>query len=264
MTATVLRGRLPGIRDNPFEQPEASCLTVHEDGLLIMEGGLITAGFIDTHVHYPQVEMIGAYGAQLLEWLDRYTLPTELKFADHDYAAAAARLFMRELLRAGTTTAAVYCTVHPQSVDAFFAGSARWDTCMVAGKALMDRNAPGGLLEPPQTAYDQSAALIGRWHGEGRQLHCVTPRFAPASTEGLLDAAGSLLRAHDGVYLQTHLSESLAEIEWVRSLFPARSRRSTWPRWAARGHCTWTTGWDGWRRATRRTWPCWTRRRRRC
>ncbi len=250
MTVTALRGRLLDIRDNPFEQPEASCFTVHEDGLLVMEGGtitgagpyamlrstvpdgvtpveyrdaVITAGFIDSHVHYPQLEMIGAYGAQLLEWLEQYTFPTELKFADGDYAAAAARLFMRELLRAGTTTAAVYCTVHPQSVEAFFAESLRYNTCMVAGKVLMDRNAPDGLLEPPQTAYDETARLIGRWHKKGRQLYCVTPRFAPTSTEALLDAAGSLLRAHDGVYLQTHLSENLAEIDWVRSLFPARA-----------------------------------------
>ncbi len=186
-------------------------------------GAILTAGFIDTHVHYPQLEMMGAYGEQLLTWLQKYTFPAELKFADPAYAAAAAKLFMREILRAGTTTAAVYCTVHPQSVEAFFAESARYDTCMIAGKVLMDRHAPAALLDTAQRGYDESDALIRRWHGNGRQLYGVTPRFAPTSTQAQLEACGDLLRRHDGLFLQTHMSENLAEVDWVRTLFPARS-----------------------------------------
>ena len=167
--------------------------------------------------------MVGAYGAQLLEWLERYTFPAELACADPQHAQGLARLFLREVLRAGTTTAAVYCTVHPHSVDAFFAESGRFGTRMVAGKVLMDRNAPPSLLDTAQRGYDESAALIARWHGRGRHHYCITPRFARSCTEAQLDAAGALLREHPGTYLQTHLCENPAEVAWVRELFPARS-----------------------------------------
>ncbi len=245
-----LRGTVVSVRDDPFLHPAGQCLVVHEDGLVVIEGGtiaavgpyaatrealpegaplvhypdaLITAGFIDTHVHYPQLGMIGAYGEQLLQWLERYTFPTEMAFADRAHADRVARLFLQELLRAGTTTAAVYCTVHPQSVDAFFTESARLNTCMVAGKVLMDRNAPAALRDTAQTGYDESKALIGRWHGRGRQHYGVTPRFAATSTPAQLEAAGALLDEYDGLFVQTHLSENLAEIAWVRDLFPARA-----------------------------------------
>jgi guanine deaminase len=253
MTLTAikaLRGAAISFGGNPFEQAEETCLTHHEDALIIIEAGkitafgpysalagtlpacvtpvhypdaLISAGFIDTHVHYPQVQMIGAYGSQLLQWLEKYTFVTEQQYADSSHAKLASRLFLRELLRAGTTTAAVYCTVHPQSVDAFFEESERYNTLMVAGKVLMDRNAPQGLLDTAQRGYDESKALIGRWHEKGRQHYCVTPRFAPTSTEPQLDAAGTLLREHDGLFMQTHLSENPSEVEWVLSLFPERS-----------------------------------------
>nr|WP_321986538.1 guanine deaminase [uncultured Lichenicoccus sp.] len=249
-TVTALRGRTLDIMDNPFEQPAAACFTSHDDGLVVIEAGrilgvgpyaelrptlpngatvtgypgcVLSAGFIDTHVHYPQVEMIGAYGEQLLEWLARYTFPTEAKFQDRAYADAASRLFMRELLGHGTTTAAVYCTVHPQSVDAFFEESTRVGTCMVAGQALMDRHAPASMLQTAQQAHDESVALIDRWHGRGRQLYAVTPRFAPSSTEALLEVCGSLLQSRDGLYMQTHIAESRAEVEWVARLFPERA-----------------------------------------
>jgi guanine deaminase len=244
---TALRGRAIDFRGSPFEQPVDACFTFHEDALVIMEAGkitavgphdalrqslpddvepvaypdaLLTAGFIDTHVHYPQVEMIAAHGEQLLEWLTKYTFPAEMKFDDPEYAAAAARLFMQELLRSGTTTAAVYCTVHPQSVEAFFAESLRYNTCMIAGKVMMDRNAPDKLLDTAQRGYDESEALIHRWHRNERQHYCVTPRFAATSTGAQLDACGALLRKHDGLFLQTHISENLAEVEWIRNLFP--------------------------------------------
>ncbi len=246
----AIRAAAVTLKDNPFEKSVADCLVYHEDALVLIEDGTIAAfgpyaelaptlpadaelveypdslimpGFIDAHVHYPQLEVIGAYGTQLLEWLERYTFPAEQHFADAAMPDAVAKLFLRELLRAGTTTAMVYCTVHPQSVEAFFAESARYNTRMIAGKVLMDRNAPAALLDTAERGYAESDALIRRWHGTGRQLYCVTPRFAPTSTQAQLDAAGALLKAHDGVYLQTHLCENLDEIAWVHELFPERA-----------------------------------------
>ncbi|TPE51392.1 guanine deaminase [Amaricoccus solimangrovi] len=248
MTATTkaLRGAAISIDADPFLREPRDCLTHHEDALTVISDGIVTAfgpydpaavrpgveperyegllcpGFIDAHVHYPQMQVIGAYGTELLEWLTTYTFPAEQSFADDAHAARVAGLFLRELLRAGTTTAVVYCTVHPGSVDAFFAESARFNTRMIAGKVLMDRNAPPALLDTAERGYTESRALIERWHGVGRQLYCVTPRFAPTSTEAQLDAAGALVRETPGVFTQTHLCENRAEIEWVRELFPAR------------------------------------------
>ena len=246
----AIRGRAVSIDANPFQAPARDCLTHHEDALIVIEGGRIAAfgpyaslapglpagvapvhyenalilpGLIDTHVHYPQLQMIGAFGEQLLGWLDRYTFPAELAFADPAHAERVARLFFREILSAGTTTAAVYCTVHPHSVDAFFAESERFGTRMVAGKMLMDRNGPEALLDTATRGYDESKALIARWHGHGRQHYCVTPRFAPSCTEAQLEAAGALLAEHDGLFLQTHLCENPEEVAWVRDLFPRRA-----------------------------------------
>ena len=182
--------------------------------------GLIVPGFIDTHIHFPQTQVIASYGAQLLEWLNKYTFVEEQRFANAGHAERNAVFFMDELLRNGTTTAVVYATVHPGSVEAFFAESERRGTAMIAGKVMMDRNAPPGLRDTPQTGYDESQALIERWHGKGRQRYAVTPRFAITSTEAQLEAVGALNREHPGVYMQTHLSENLAEIKTVRRLFP--------------------------------------------
>jgi guanine deaminase len=178
------------------------------------------AGFVDCHVHYPQCEVIGSYGEQLLEWLNRYTFPAEQKFADPDYARGVAVHFLDEALRNGTTTASVYCTVHPESVDAFFSSAEARGLRMAAGKMMMDRNAPDALLDTAQTGYDQSKALIARWHGRGRLTYVVSPRFAPTSTPGQLEAAGTLWREHPDALVQTHLSENPREIAWVRSLYP--------------------------------------------
>jgi guanine deaminase len=182
---------------------------------------LISAGFVDTHVHYPQLEVIGAFGTQLLDWLTRYTFPAEAKFSDEAYAASVAELFLREVLRAGTTTACVFCTVHPQSVDAFFAASERFNTRMIAGKVMMDRHAPPEVCDTAESAYADSKALIERWHGRGRQLYAITPRFAPTSSDAQLEAAGRLWAEHPGTYVHSHLSEDRAEISWVERLFPA-------------------------------------------
>ncbi|HET7925661.1 MAG TPA: guanine deaminase [Rhodanobacteraceae bacterium] len=181
---------------------------------------LTMAGFIDCHVHYPQTEIIGAYGEQLIDWLNKYTFIAEQQFADKQHAREVARVFLGECLRAGTTTAAVYCTVHPSSVDAFFEESEALGTRMIAGKVLMDRNAPAALTDTPKTGYDESKALIGRWHGKGRQLYAVTPRFAPTSTPEQMEMTGALWNEHPGTYLQSHIAETRDEAGWVRSLYP--------------------------------------------
>jgi len=181
---------------------------------------LIMPGLIDTHIHYPQTRVIASYGAQLLEWLDKYTFVEEQKFADPDHAASVARFFFDELLRNGTTTAAVYCTVHPESVEAFFTESDRLNTLMIAGKVMMDRNAPEALTDTAAQSAADSADLIAKWHGRGRQNYAVTPRFAVTSSEAQLEAAGALLRDNPGVYMQTHLAENHAEIAAVREQFP--------------------------------------------
>lgn len=184
---------------------------------------LISAGFIDTHIHFPQTEMIASYGEQLLDWLNNYTFPEEGKFADPVHAQRVASLFLDELLRNGTTTAMVFGTVHKASVEAFFSESDKRNTRMIAGKVMMDRNGPDYLLDTPESSYVDSKALIERWHKQGRQLYAVTPRFAPTSTEAQLAMAGRLLAEYDDVYLQTHLSENQQEIAWVKSLFPERA-----------------------------------------
>jgi guanine deaminase len=246
---TLLRGAVLSFRADPFLQPRAECLDYWADGAVLVENGkvraagpartiepmatatatrvdysdcIISAGFVDTHVHYPQTQMLASYGAQLLEWLERYTFVVEQQFADREHAARIAGLFIEELLRNGTTSAAVYCTVHPQSVDAFFEASSRFDTLMLAGKVLMDRNAPPALLDTPQLAYSESKALIEKWHGRGRQLYCITPRFAGTSSPEQLAVAGTLWREHPGTFLQTHLGENRREVAWMRELFPER------------------------------------------
>lgn len=193
------------------------------DAAVTQHAGILTPGFVDGHVHYPQLDMIASYGEQLLDWLERYTYPTEARFADPAHAADVAERFVTELLRNGTTTALVFCTVHPSSVDALFTVAARRDLCLVAGKVLMDRNAPEALLDTPDRSYTESKALIERWHGKDRLRYAVTPRFAVTSSRAQLEVAGRLLREHEGLYLHTHLSESTKEIAWVRELFPERA-----------------------------------------
>ncbi|MBI3197006.1 MAG: guanine deaminase [Rhodospirillales bacterium] len=183
---------------------------------------LISAGFVDTHVHYPQTPMIASPGAQLLDWLNKYTFPTELKFADKGFARETARLFLRENLRNGITTSCVYCTVHPHSVDALFEEAEQIGLRLAAGKVLMDRNAPEGLLDTAQSGFDQSQALIQKWHGRGRLLYAITPRFAGTSTPGQLAAAGALWRQHRDCLMQTHIAESRDEVTWIKELFPDR------------------------------------------
>jgi guanine deaminase len=181
---------------------------------------LICAGFVDAHVHYPQINVIASYGTQLLEWLDKYTFPEEARFSNKEVADKAAAFFLDELLKNGFTTAAVYCTSHPVSVDAFFEESSRRNLRVVAGKVLMDRNVPISVRDTAKTGYDQSKALIDKWHGRGRNLYAVTPRFAPTSSPEQLELAGALYKSADGVFVQSHVSENLDEVSWVNELFP--------------------------------------------
>ena len=182
--------------------------------------GLIVPGFIDTHVHYPQTDMMAAYGSQLLEWLENYTFPTEQKFADEAFAKEVATFFLQQLLAAGTTTALVFGTVHKESVDAFFSVAQQKKLRMICGKVLMDRNAPEYLLDTAESGFEESKALIERWHHVDRLQYAVTPRFAPTSSREQLNKAGELLKLYPDVYLHTHLSENKNEIAWVNELFP--------------------------------------------
>ena len=191
-------------------------IEIHDYG----RDSLISAGFVDSHVHFPQTPMIAAYGSQLLDWLNQYTFPAELKFADKEYARSVAKLFLQENLRNGITTSLVYCTVHPQSVDALFEEAEKLGLRLAAGKVLMDRNAPDGLRDTAQSGYDESRALIAKWHGRGRLLYAITPRFAGTSSPEQLAAAGALWREHRDCLMQTHIAENQQEVAWIKELFP--------------------------------------------
>jgi guanine deaminase len=245
--ARIVRGRLLSFLRQPTGAGDAGSYRYVEDGALLLREGriaqageaadvvaahpdlpvdhypdaLVLPGLIDLHIHFPQTQVIASYGTQLLEWLERHTFPAEQRYAEPAVAEAGARFFLDEMLRNGTTTAAVYGSVHAAAIDAFFAESERRNTLMLAGKTMMDRNAPPALCDTAESAYADSRTLIETWHGRGRQRYVVTPRFAITSTEAELEAAGALLRAFPDVHLQTHLSENRAEIAAVRRLFPA-------------------------------------------
>ncbi|MEO7058003.1 MAG: guanine deaminase [Caldimonas sp.] len=187
-------------------------------------GRLVLPGFIDSHVHSPQLDVIGSYGTELLDWLTTYTFPAEARHADADHAGAMASMFVDALLAHGTTAAVVYPTVHKASVDALFGAAEARGMRLVAGKVLMDRNAPADVLDDVATAEREMEALIAQWHGRARLAYAVTVRFAPTSTPAQLALAGALCRADPSLYMQTHLAESRAEVKWVHELFPtARS-----------------------------------------
>jgi guanine deaminase len=187
-------------------------------------GRLILPGFVDTHVHSPQLDVIGSWGAQLLDWLETYTFPSEQRFADPGQAQRGSNAFCDALLAHGTTSAVVFPTVHKVSVDALFDAASARGMRMIAGKVLMDRHAPEALRDDVDGAEGQCEALIARWHGQGRLAYAVTPRFAPTSSDAQLTMAGRLLARHPGLYMQTHVAENPAEVQWVAELFPhARS-----------------------------------------
>lgn len=242
----VLKGQTLSFTDDPFRAGPEAAVTHLTDGAVLIEDGLIravgpaadilesdptapvvdygdsliAAGFVDCHAHYPQLSMIASYGEQLLEWLEKYTFPTESAFADIDCARAAAGFFLDQGLRNGITTSSVYATTHPTSVDAFFEAASARGLRMACGKVLMDRNAPDALRDTAQNGYDQSKALIEKWHGKDRNIYAITPRFAPTSSPAQLEAAGALWKEYPGTLMQTHLSENPKEIFWVEELFP--------------------------------------------
>ncbi len=246
MAATAVRGHAISFRADPFFEDDA--FIDIEDALIVSDGGKITAfgpyadtpapdgvevihypdalicaGFIDTHIHYVQTGIIGAFASQLIDWLNNHTFVEEQRFADKAHAASVAELYFDQLLANGTTTAVTFAAVYPGSVDALFEESVKRGMRIIGGKVLMDRNAPDGLLDTAQSSYDDSKALIAKWHDHGRNLYAVTPRFAPTSTPEQLELAGTLWNESPGTYMHTHVSENVGEIRWVRQLFPDRT-----------------------------------------
>ena len=270
--AEILTGQVLSFTADPFAHgPGAAHLET--DGAVLVDGGviravgpadrvraahpgvpvtshgrnLISAGFVDAHVHYPQTAIIASWGKRLIDWLNLYTFPEEARFADPAYARAIAARYFDLTLANGTTTACSYCTIHPASVDAFFAEAQARGLRALAGKTCMDRDtAPAFLRDSAQTAHDESAALLARWHGVDRLSYVITPRFSPTSTPEQLEALGALWAANPGCLMQTHLSEQTDEIAWVRGLYPdARDYLDTYERFglvgpgAVFGHAIW-------------------------
>jgi guanine deaminase len=247
MTVKLLRGRLLSFKRAPQSLSDQESYSYETDGGLLIEGGkiiaagsyadvkakapdnaeevdhrphLIMPGFIDTHLHFPQMQVIASYAANLLEWLNTYTFPEECRFVESAHAQKIATHFYDELIRHGTTTAVAYCSVHKTSADAFFAEAMKRGMCMVGGKVMMDRNAPQGLLDTPEMGYDETRAVIAEWHGKGRNHVAITPRFAITSTPQQMEAAGALAREFPNLHIQTHLSENHDEIRYTCELYP--------------------------------------------
>ena len=192
----------------------------HDVEIIDYRGRLIMPGFIDTHVHYAQTDIIASHGAQLLDWLERYTFPVESRFSDATVAAQTAQFFIQQLLSNGTTSALVFATIHPQSVDAIFEAANAQQMRLISGKVMMDRNAPDYLCDTAQSSYDDSLGLINKWHHHDRLDYAVTPRFAPTSSEQQLRVAQQLLNEFPDLYLQSHVAENRGEVAWVKKLFP--------------------------------------------
>ncbi|APX10949.1 guanine deaminase [Tateyamaria omphalii] len=243
-TAQLLTGHVLTFTDDPFVVPWAEAVRIEQNGAVLVQDGRIVAtgadamakgahatrhdhpghlicpGFVDAHAHYPQTAIIASWGKRLIDWLNTYTFPEEMRFGDPAYAEATADTYLDLLLDHGTTSVASFCTIHPTSVDALFTAAATRNMAVVAGKTCMDRNAPDGLRDTAQSAYDDSKALLERWHGTGRARYAITPRFSPTSTEDQLAALGALWAEHPDALMQTHLSEQVDEIAWVRDLYP--------------------------------------------
>lgn len=201
--------------------PAEDLRALHPNVTVIDYGdALIMAGFVDAHVHYPQTAMIASWGKRLIDWLNTYTFPEEQRFADPTYAKDIAERYLDLVLSNGTTTVCSYCTIHPGSVDALFTAAKARGMRVAAGKTCMDRNAPEGLLDSPQAAYDDSKALLEKWHGRDRLDYVITPRFSPTSSPEQLDALGALWAEYPDCLMQTHLSEQTDEVAWVKDLYP--------------------------------------------
>lgn len=247
MTETLIRGRLLSFRRAPEHAGDRESYLYEEDGALLVRDGRIAAvgayanvkpkagaetseidhrphlilpGLIDCHVHFPQMQVIASYAANLLEWLNTYTFPEECRFVESAHAERIATQFFDEFLRQGTTTAVAYCSVHKASADAFFAESLKRGTLMIGGKVMMDRNAPQGLLDTPQLGYDETRAVIEQWHGKGRNHVAITPRFAITSTPEQMAMTQKLAEEFPDLHIQTHLSENHDEIRYTCELYP--------------------------------------------
>nr|WP_325248083.1 guanine deaminase [Amylibacter sp.] len=246
MNETLLRGRTLTFHKSPQGVDDTAAYTYEEDGALLMRNGLIiaagpfasvkakasaaqiidhrphliTAGFIDTHVHFPQVQVIASWGSQLLDWLNGYVFPEETRFSNPAHADTMAERFLTLLTDHGTTTAVAFCSVHPTSVDAYFTAANTRNMRMIGGKVMMDRNAPDTLQDTPQSGYDDTKALIEKWHGAGRAGYAISPRFAITSTPRQMEMTGVLAQEHPDCHIQTHLSENRDEIAFATSLYP--------------------------------------------
>ena len=244
MTDKLFLGRVLSFDRRPEGPGDEAALRYHADGAVLVRGGriaavvdradidaadaqiidhrphLIVPGFIDTHLHFPQVQVLASWGRDLLDWLNTYTFPEETRYADAEHCAAMAKGFYDGLLRNGTTSAVAYGSVHAASADAMFAEAEARGMCMIGGKVMMDVHAPPQLLDTPEQGYEESKALIARWHGRGRIRYAITPRFALTSTPAQLEAAGALCAEHPDCYMQTHVNENLAEIDRAAELYP--------------------------------------------
>ncbi|WP_422049500.1 guanine deaminase [Shimia sp.] len=246
MVQKLLRGRVLNFVAEPQGPEDVASFQYLEDGAILISDGRIIAmgehadvvakaqgaevvdhrphllmpGFIDMHLHFPQVQVIASWGSQLLDWLNNYTFPAELGFADANHATRMAAAFYDQLTGHGTTTAMAFCSVHETSAEAFFAEAARRDMCVIGGKTMMDRNAPEGLMDSAQEGYDATKRLIAKWHGQGRARYAITPRFAITSTPEQLEMSGALVAEHPHCFVQTHLSENKAEIAFTKELYP--------------------------------------------
>ena len=194
-----------------------------------LPGRVIAPGFVDLHVHYPQIDVIGSPASGLLPWLENYTFPQESRYADAGHSAQAASFFLDELSRNGVTTALTFATSHPASVNALFAEADRRRLRLITGKVLQDRHSPDGVRDDTEQSLVDTEALIRRWHGQGRLGYAITPRFAPSCTDAQLRGAGELAARYPGVWIQSHVAENKDEIAWARQLFPqSRSYLSTY------------------------------------
>ncbi len=247
-TQTLLLGQVLDIHTNPFTVasdeaaaherrgavlvadgrilavgPADTLRAAHPGARVIDHGeGLILPGFVDSHAHYPQTAIIASWGKRLIDWLNTYTFPEEMRFSDPTYAREIADRYLDLLLSHGTTSVASFCTIHPESVTAIFESAATHGMAVVAGKTCMDRNAPDGLRDDARSAFDDSKTLLERWHGVGRATYAITPRFSPTSTQEQLEALGALWAEHPDCPMQTHLSEQTDEVEWVAALYPGK------------------------------------------
>ena len=186
-----------------------------------LPGRIIAPGFVDMHIHYPQLDVIGSPADGLLPWLENYTFPEEKRFVAHEYCVQAASFFIAELLRNGVTTALTFATSHPESVNALLGEAQKQNLRMMAGKVLMDQNAPDGLRDQTQQSLIDTEALINKWHGVDRLGYAITPRFVPTSSAAQLRGAGELATKYPDVWIQSHVAENVDEIAWVKQLYPA-------------------------------------------